>query len=80
MRNVLFTALISLALASCYQRAPLEIYYQDMAQIRLEVDWLNHMEEKPSGMTVLLAKDGDTFTTQHQQRGFHVPAPGGRHL
>lgn len=64
MRNVLFTALISLALASCYQRAPLEIYYQDMAQIRLEVDWLNHMEEKPSGMTVLLAKDGDTFTTQ----------------
>ena len=64
MRNVLFTALISLALASCYQRAPLEIYYQDMAQICLEVDWLNHMEEKPSGMTVMLAKDSDAFTFQ----------------
>lgn len=53
-------------LVSCqpwYQREPLEVYYDGVAQLRLDIDWLNHMEEKPSGMTLLLAKDGDEFTT-----------------
>ena len=53
-------------LLSCqpwYEREPLEVYYDGVAQVKFEIDWLNHMEEKPSGMTLLLAKDGDTFTT-----------------
>lgn len=64
-----FAAILGLllSLASCqpwYYREPLETYYEDLAQFRLEVDWLNHMEEKPSGMTALLAQDGDAFTWQ----------------
>jgi len=56
---------LSLALASCqpwYEREPLEIYYEDMVQMRLDVDWMNHLGERPETMTAMLTKDGDTFT------------------
>lgn len=64
-RSFLISLLLFLVCGqACYHREPVEFYYEDMAQIRLEVDWLNHMEEKPSGMTVMLAKDSDAFTFQ----------------
>lgn len=65
MKRFLLAGLLIFAALSCYRREPLEIYYEDSVRIRLEVDWLNHMEEKPSGMMVLLAKDGDAFTFRH---------------
>ena len=66
LKHVLCPLLLIIVLAACqpwYEREPLEVYYDGVVQLRLDIDWLNHMEQKPSGMTVLLAKDGDTFTT-----------------
>ena len=56
---------LSFSLTGCqpwYQREPLEIFYEDLLQIRLDIDWMNHLGEKPETMTALLAKDGDVFT------------------
>lgn len=55
--------LLALSCQPWYEREPLEVYYDGVAQVKFQIDWLNHMEEKPSGMTLLLAKDGDVFTT-----------------
>lgn len=46
---------------SC-QREPLEVYYRGTADVMVNVDWMSKFGEKPSGMTVILAKDGDDIT------------------
>lgn len=43
---------------SC-QREPLEVYYVGKADVVINVDWMSKFGEKPSGMTVIFAKDGD---------------------
>jgi len=43
---------------SC-QREPLEVYYRGTADVMVNVDWMSKFGEKPSGMTIVLAKDGD---------------------
>ena len=53
--------LIGLSLTSCH-REPLELYETESAHIRVHIDWMTHFEEQPSGMTLLLAKDGDEVT------------------
>lgn len=45
-----------------YEREPLEIYYDGVAQVRIDVDWMNHLGERPELMTIMLTKDGDQFT------------------
>lgn len=54
-----------IAFLSCqpwYEREPLEIYYDGVAQVRIDVDWMNHLGERPELMTIMLTKDGDEFT------------------
>ena len=49
-----------LALASC-QREPLELYYDGKADIEITYDWLSQYGEKPEGMTLMLAHNGDSM-------------------
>lgn len=48
-------------LSSC-KREPLELYYTGKATVNVFVDWESRFGEKPTGMTIMLAKDGDTIT------------------
>ena len=60
----MLTAVV-LLLAACqpwYDREPLEIYYDGVVQVRLDIDWMNHLGEYPESMTVLMAKDGDQIS------------------
>lgn len=48
-------------MTSC-DRYEVERYYTGKADIRLDIDWMSRFGERPSGMTVMLAKDGDAIT------------------
>ena len=48
-------------MSSC-KREPLELYYTGKATVNVFVDWESRFGEKPSGMTIMLAKDGDEIT------------------
>lgn len=60
---VLMSPIIALllVLTSC-ERYELEQYYTGKAKVRVNVDWMSHFGEYPSGMTIMLAKDGDAIT------------------
>lgn len=58
VKAILPLLLILLAIASC-SRYELEQYYTGKAKVHLDVDWDSLFGERPSGMTVMLAKDGD---------------------
>lgn len=45
---------------SC-EREPLELYYKGKATVNFYVDWESRFGEKPTGMTIMLAKDGDSI-------------------
>ena len=49
-----------LGLVSC--RHEIELYYTGKAEVRVNVDWESRFGEHPTGMTVMLAKDGDSIT------------------
>lgn len=48
-------------LTSC-DRYEVERYYTGKANITVDVDWQSHFGTHPTGMTILLAKDGDAIT------------------
>ena len=48
-------------LASC-DRYEVERYYTNTTNVTVEVDWQSRFGERPSGMTIMLAKDGDAIT------------------
>ncbi len=50
-----------LVFTSC-ERYELEQYYTGKAKVHVDVDWETLFGERPSGMTVMLAKDGDAIT------------------
>ena len=61
---VLVIALFLLGLCGC-ERYELEQYYTGKAKVHVVVDWkklFKDPNEKPSGMTIMLAKDGDAIT------------------
>ena len=58
--GVLPVLLLSLLLLAC-ERRPLEVYTEDMAAVRVEVDWMDHFGMRPSGMTLMLYNDQDTI-------------------
>ncbi len=49
-----------LELVSC--RHEIELYYTGKGQVRVDIDWQTRFGEKPTGMTIMLAKDGDSIT------------------
>ena len=53
--------LVLVSLASC-ERYELELYYSGKAKVHVDVDWITRFGEYPSGMTIMLAKDGDAIT------------------
>lgn len=59
---------LGLVLSGC-ERRPLEVYYNNVARVRINVDWDKYFTGKPSGMTMLLYQDGDQATvsrTSHE--------------
>ena len=54
-------ALTVLACLSC-QRDPLELYYNGQADIHITYDWETKFGQKPDGMTLMLAHDGDSIS------------------
>ncbi len=59
--RLLALACLMVLLASC-DRYDIELYYKGKADVRVNVDWEKRFGEKPSGMTIMLAKDGDSIT------------------
>lgn len=60
--SYLLLLISSISLFVSCQREPLEVYYRGTADVIVNVDWMSKFGEKPSGMTVILAKDGDAIT------------------
>ena len=54
------------------ERRPLEVYYHGIAQVRINMDWQTYFGETPTGMTMLLAKDGDAVTTSRISNNVHT--------
>ncbi len=50
-----------LVLGAC-ERYEVEKYYTGKADVRVKIDWMTRFKERPSGMTIMLAKDGDAIT------------------
>ena len=46
---------------SC-DRYEVERYYTGKADVSVDIDWMSRFGERPSGMTIILAKDGDAIT------------------
>lgn len=59
--SVACLALTVLACLSC-QRDPLELYYNGQADVHITYDWESKFGQKPDGMTLMLAHDGDSIT------------------
>ena len=57
----LIALLALLSLASC-ERYEVEKYYTGTANIRVDIDWMKEFGERPSGMTLILARNGDSIT------------------
>ena len=55
----LFTILFAL-LISCY-REPLELYYDGRSDVQITYDWESVYGDRPDGMTLMLAHDGDSL-------------------
>ena len=49
--GVVVAAAMLLLLTSC-DRRPLEVYFENMVQVRVDVDWMSRYGELPSGMTI----------------------------
>lgn len=59
--KLLFTALIALLVfTSCY-REPLELYYDGRAEVEITYDWETEYHDRPDGMTLMLARNGDSL-------------------
>ena len=48
-------------MTSC-NRYEVELYYTGKADVSVDIDWESRFGERPSGMTIMLAKDGDAIT------------------
>ena len=48
-------------MTSC-DRYEVELYYTGKADVSVDIDWMSRFGERPSGMTIILAKDGDAIT------------------
>lgn len=48
-------------MTSC-DRYEVELYYSGKADVSVDIDWMSRFGERPSGMTIILAKDGDAIT------------------
>ncbi len=59
--SVASLVLVVLACISC-QRDPLELYYNGQADVHITYDWESKFGQKPDGMTLMLAHDGDSIT------------------
>ena len=46
---------------SCY-REPLELYYDGKADLQITYDWMSKYGDRPDGMTLMLAHDGDVIS------------------
>ena len=57
-----FVVILLLALFTACDRYDIELYYTGKAYVRVNVDWETRFGETPSGMTIMLAKDGDSIT------------------
>lgn len=49
-------------LTSSCDRYEVELYYTGTADVSVDIDWMSRFGERPSGMTIMLAKDGDAIT------------------
>lgn len=58
--SVLFILLL-FTLFSC-DRYEVEAYYTGKATVHVEIDWESRFGERPTGMTIMLAQDGDSIT------------------
>ena len=61
MRGIALIALLLLLLTSC-QREPLELYHDGRAEVDLTYDWISRFGEQPEGMTLMLARNGDSIS------------------
>lgn len=55
-------AIAAMGLMTSCDRYEVELYYTGKADVSVDIDWESRFGERPSGMTIMLAKDGDAIT------------------
>lgn len=55
-------AIAAMGLMTSCDRYEVELYYTGKADVSVDIDWESRFGERPSGMTIILAKDGDAIT------------------
>ena len=63
--RLLAVVAMALILFSC-ERRPLEVYYEDLVRIKVELDWMDHFGMRPNGMLMLVYDDQDSLYTSRQ--------------
>lgn len=58
---IIYYLLFPVVFTSC-DRYDIELYYTGKANVRVNMDWQTRFGERPTGMTIMLAKDGDAIT------------------
>jgi len=61
MRHLFIVLIALLVLTGCY-REPLELYYDGKADLQITYDWMSKYGDRPDGMTLMLAHDGDVIS------------------
>lgn len=57
-------SIVSIALLSSCERRPLEVYYENLVTVKVELDWLDHFGMRPNGMVMLVYDENDTLIKQ----------------
>ena len=60
VRHLASLLLLFILFSSC-QREPLELYYDGRADVQITYDWESEYGERPEGMTLMLAQNGDSL-------------------
>lgn len=58
VRHLICLFVLLFTLVSCY-REPLELYHDGKADVQVTYDWVSHYHNRPDGMTLMLAQNGD---------------------
>lgn len=62
LRRLAFLAVLLLLMLTSCERYEIELYYTGKADVHVNIDWQSRFKERPTGMTLMLAKDSDAIT------------------
>ena len=58
--------LMSLFLLASCERRPVEVYYENRASVKVQLDWFDHFGQRPNGMLMLIYDNQDSLYMSRQ--------------